>query len=241
MWSKVKVTLLFHINQACHSWDTNLTLKIQGDRQHKGQNYCLHLKPCVQSISLFFISWQSDNFGRNLLIPYLTWNFKVKIMAKIKHSRLESTARRHLKSSRSLPSRTFKPHLVTKRSRLCVWLKVKVILLFHINAKANFQEKLTCNIYVFTIEIYEFDTNITAAALEQSQYLALFRASPVRIKVKNKYQMHTKERYWHLILDIYYPCKRWTSVKVFLWFYVLSNFGFTFYRISIHQLYFATR
>ena len=44
-----------------------------------------HLRPGVQSISLRFVSWQSDHFGLICSKFHIwPWKFKVKVMAKVK-------------------------------------------------------------------------------------------------------------------------------------------------------------
>ena len=58
----VFTSLTFHISRPAAILEiklSNLTLKIQ---VNQGQNSWLHLKFSVQSMRLFFVSWQSDNF-----------------------------------------------------------------------------------------------------------------------------------------------------------------------------------
>ena len=63
------------------------TLKSQGQGHSQGHIWWSHLRPGVQSICLLFVLWQSDHFwqryGKFHIWP---WNFKVKVMAKVKPS-----------------------------------------------------------------------------------------------------------------------------------------------------------
>ena len=62
-----------------------LTLKNQGQGHGQGQTRWSHLRPCVQSISLFFVSWQSNHFWLTYSKFHVwPWKFKVKVMAKVK-------------------------------------------------------------------------------------------------------------------------------------------------------------
>ena len=56
-----------------------------GRGQTQGQIWWSHLRPKVQSICLFFVSWESDHFWlRYSKFPIWPWKFKVKVMAKVK-------------------------------------------------------------------------------------------------------------------------------------------------------------
>ena len=67
------------------------------------------------------------------VLASMCWAWSDTNIFKDNNSELdEMTACRHLKSPQSLPNRSLYLTLVTKRSRPCMWLKVKVTLLFHI-------------------------------------------------------------------------------------------------------------
>ena len=62
-----------------------MTLKIQGQGHAQGQIKWSHLRPEIQSICLFFISWQSDHFWLEYgKFPVWPWKFKVKFETKVK-------------------------------------------------------------------------------------------------------------------------------------------------------------
>ena len=59
--------------------------KFKGQGYGQGQTHWSHLRPWVQSIRLFFISWQSDHFWpRYREFHIWPWKFKVKVMVKVK-------------------------------------------------------------------------------------------------------------------------------------------------------------
>ena len=64
-----------------HIWPS----KFKGQGYGQGQTHWSHLRPGVQSICLFFISWQSDHFWlRYRKFHIWPWKFKIKVMAKVK-------------------------------------------------------------------------------------------------------------------------------------------------------------
>ena len=96
--SKVKVMVKFkpigHIwglefnRYVCFSFRGNLTnfgWDIANSIHGQSQTRWSHLSPRVQSISLLFVSWQSDHFWlRYSKFCIRPWKFKVKVMAKVK-------------------------------------------------------------------------------------------------------------------------------------------------------------
>ena len=67
-----------------------LTLKIQGQGHGQGQILWSHLWPRVQSIYLFLISWQSDNFWRRYS-KFHIWKSNVKVTMKIGQNLIRSS------------------------------------------------------------------------------------------------------------------------------------------------------
>ena len=68
-------------NSENHIWPWKF--KCQGHGQ--GQTHWSHLRPGVESISLLFISWQSNEIWlRYSKFHIWPWKFKVKVMAKVK-------------------------------------------------------------------------------------------------------------------------------------------------------------
>ena len=64
-----------------HIWPS----KFKGQGYVQGQTHWSPLRPGVQSICLFFVSWQSDHFWLRYSKFYIwPWKFKVKVMAKVK-------------------------------------------------------------------------------------------------------------------------------------------------------------
>ena len=62
-----------------------LTFKIQRSRLWSRSTHWSHLRPGDQSICLLFVSWQSDHFWLRYSKFYIwPWQFKVKVMAKVK-------------------------------------------------------------------------------------------------------------------------------------------------------------
>ena len=95
---------LCNVNRPSHSeiqLFQNLTMKIHGQGhvcvvkgqgniwlstfKGQGHTHWSHLRPGVQSICLFFVSWQSDHFWLIYSKFHISpWKFKVKVMAKVK-------------------------------------------------------------------------------------------------------------------------------------------------------------
>ena len=62
-----------------------LPSRFKGQGYGQGQTHWSHLRPGIQSICLFFVSWQLDHFWlRYRKIHIWPWKFKVKVMAKVK-------------------------------------------------------------------------------------------------------------------------------------------------------------
>ena len=61
-----------------------LTLKIQGQGHGQDQIRRSHLRPRIKSMSLLFVSWQSDHFGQRYSKFHIwPWKLKVKVTTKI--------------------------------------------------------------------------------------------------------------------------------------------------------------
>ena len=75
----VKVTCV--VKGQGHVWPS----KFKGQGYGQGQTHWSHLRPGIQSMCLFFVSWQSDHFWlRYRKFHIWPWKFKVKVTAKVK-------------------------------------------------------------------------------------------------------------------------------------------------------------
>ena len=78
---KSMVNVMCGVKGQCHIWPS----KLIGQGHGQGQAHLSHLRPGVQSISLLFVSWQSDHFSLRYSIFHIwPWKFKFKVMAKVK-------------------------------------------------------------------------------------------------------------------------------------------------------------
>ena len=79
--------LTMKIHGQGHVWGqrSRSRLKFKGHGYGQVQTHWSHLRPGVQSICLFFVSWQSDHFWLRYSKFYIwPWKVKVKVMAKVK-------------------------------------------------------------------------------------------------------------------------------------------------------------